>query len=228
MKIIALILTLPCAALQAGDVIKEIKLTDGTVLKDVEVKDSTPRGVKLSHKDGIGIFRLDLLPVDLRKKYGGDIEAAKAAAKQKAEDAEKTARSVRRNAEASTAVEEKAKGVTLSILAVKQGSGFFRYFIIARNLTGDAMDGTLSVHYSSKFAPKGVGSRERKVSLAKDGASSGFIDWHTGPPCRHGAEPGLRTFEWTYKTKDGVEFTGSSPVPDKITERLTSDASMVD
>lgn len=79
MKTLLALLTLTGAAL-AGDTYPELKLTDGTVLKEVEVRDVSAKGAKLSHKDGVGTYRAAQLPKEFREKYPDLMDAEKQAA----------------------------------------------------------------------------------------------------------------------------------------------------
>lgn len=69
MKTLLLSLLLLCTAASGGDLIGEVKLKNGTVLKDVEVKELTDKGLRLVHSEGVGVYRTDHLPEEVRRKY---------------------------------------------------------------------------------------------------------------------------------------------------------------
>jgi hypothetical protein len=97
MKTIALLLCILTSTLSAGDKYPEIKLTDGTVLKEVEVKSVESRGLRCVHADGAGLIRRSLLPAELAKKYATEMELENGEREAK----EKTERSKVESAEAS-------------------------------------------------------------------------------------------------------------------------------
>ena len=79
MKLITCILTLAAGTVCADD----LKLKDGTVLKNYSVISQTVDGLKIEHSDGVGKVAAGNLPDEVRAKYKWDdkkIEAARAAA----------------------------------------------------------------------------------------------------------------------------------------------------
>lgn len=59
----------------AGDTFDDMLLRDGTVLKNVEVKEVTARGLKVTHKSGSGLIKTEQLPAEVKKRYAAQIAA---------------------------------------------------------------------------------------------------------------------------------------------------------
>ncbi|PTX99419.1 hypothetical protein DB346_16365 [Verrucomicrobia bacterium LW23] len=78
------------AATARPDVLRELKLTDGRVLRNVVVREVLADGLKVSHPDGGGRIDAGLLPPDIRSRYRLDTPEAAAAAqdRRRQEDAE--------------------------------------------------------------------------------------------------------------------------------------------
>lgn len=124
-----------------------------------------------------------------------------------------------------------ARFIEVKVQAVKQGNGFFRYYIGAWNLTNLPVKGKLTVgkYLVLSVNPQGAGAhtKERRLDLAAKGFNQGYVDWSTGPPCKHG-EAGVVSLGWEFESSDGKKCTGNWPVPNKITDVLTPDVEMAD
>jgi hypothetical protein len=79
MKPLFALLALTTAVI-AGDTFDDMLLRNGTVLKNVEVKEITDRGLKVTHKDGSGLIKTEQLPAEVKKRYAARIAAAAKAA----------------------------------------------------------------------------------------------------------------------------------------------------
>jgi hypothetical protein len=179
-----------------GETLKEVRLKDGTVLKEVSVTKVTPTILVLTHKDGITRVPKEKLPADLLAKYGGAMEEAE-------------------KAEAQREKEKKAKlaadGLKVEV-TVKEGVGFFRYYLMGHDLTGKGCAGSLSVTYATKGTTFGSGTKEAAFKAAADGDGSASFDWVKGPGGPF-CKTGVTGVQWTLTTDDGRRFRGVVPVP---------------
>ncbi|HWB05725.1 MAG TPA: hypothetical protein VG796_22080 [Verrucomicrobiales bacterium] len=195
MKSLALILLLASLSF-AGErftgEFKEVRLTDGTVLKEVVVTKVLPTILYLTHKNGITKVPKEELPADVMAKYAAAFEEAEKAAAQRKERLA-------------------ADGLKVKVLA-KEGVGFFRYFLTGCDLTGKGCTGTLSVSYATKDAPFGSGTKEAAFKAGPDGDGFAAFDWVPGPsgPLHR---MGVSKVQWTLTTDDGRRFRGVASVP---------------
>jgi hypothetical protein len=219
MKTTILLSFIFCGRLLAGDTFEELRLTDGTILKNVEVKEVSAQGLKVTHENGSGVFSKKLLPPDVLKKFAADFETAEQEALEKA--------MVKRQAGEAKAAKDKAdlaaQGISLEVF-VAEGAGFFRYYLKATDLTGRQTGGKLTVRYETPDHPAGVNAKEVPIRFKERTGSAG-VDWFTGPPVRH-SKAGVINLQWVFKTPDGGRYEGTSKVPNKIWKVLPPDEKM--
>ncbi len=85
------------ASLHAEDTYKELRLANRDLLRDVVVKDVTSQGLKVTHRDGGGIIKLEKLDPKIRAKYETMVNAlAEAEAKKREDEGDAKAAGLRR------------------------------------------------------------------------------------------------------------------------------------
>lgn len=218
MKAAALLLTFVALA-SAQEKLAELKLRDGSVLKEVTIIRAELKGLRCEHKDGAGLIKKENLPADVAARYAEHFELEEKVIKEK-EAAAKDAAEVKAAMAAAAAAE---KGTEIINTAIYEGAGFFRYHLSIRELAGKEGRGVLSLMPASQWKPNGFGTRKVNLDLAAGGAEQITIDFHTGPVCRHGKEAGVRRFDWAFKTEDGRRYSGSIHILDAIAGGLEPD-----
>jgi hypothetical protein len=196
MRTLSLILLLATPA-YGGEIFKEVRLTDGTVIKEAQVTKVTGTLFVLTHKNGITRVPAEKLPADLRAKYEAAFEQG-VPSKDEAE----------RIAAAREKLRLEAMGIRVE-MRVKEGRGFFRYHFKGIDLTGKGCTGTLKVKYElkDKDGYRWGSAKGTKFKAAPEGDGLASFDWVAGPrgPDRR---TGLIGIHWTLTTNDGRCFVG--------------------
>jgi hypothetical protein len=203
----ALILSLP-----AAEKLPSLKLADGTVLEQVEIREVTAEGVRLSHKNGSGLIPAGKLPPGWKSQVAAKAEEKDQAAIKAVEER------IRKRKEAAA----RDNSLSLRCAAVKHAGagdkilgGGYRYFVVFHNHSKGGVAGKLRVSTENGNGVVNYGA-DYEVDIPAGGARSGFFSLSTAPPVLHGTA-GVIKLRWNFVPTTGHETTGECAVPDIIT-----------
>lgn len=214
-----------CNSALGDDKYPEIKLTDGTVLKDVVIKSVEERGIRCEHSGGAGLVKKELLPADILERYGvsmaieGGDRAEKEATARRLHEARqaKTPPSAPRNAPAEDPAATKVGPLTLTFVSVQ--AGMYRSLKTQRMIEG----ALYVVEATNSSNVRVSGKAGIAVALAGTPDDAGWFNFNLAPGESARWQVGSlftpalsgKTVAVTLEAPGGKTVTGQLAVPDR-------------